>query len=106
MGAIPRLGPHAPAGGRAHAGRVNDVDSVPSYVWASGGVRVTENVGWSRVRYTGYSFLAVDVRPAEPGRTTTLTLRAVTEAGDEIDRVVIARRAGGAGRLRLSDTVA
>ncbi|GIF22362.1 hypothetical protein BJ973_002684 [Actinoplanes tereljensis] len=87
----------------SYAGHVNDVDEVPSFVWASGAVKVTENVTWSRVRYTGYSFLAVDVQPASAGRTTTLTLRAVTEAGDEIDRVVIAREAGGKSRGRLND---
>ena len=90
----------------SYAGHVNDLDSVPSYVWASGAVKVTETVTWSRVRYTGYSFLAVDVKPADDGRTTTLTLRAVTEAGDEIDRVVIARQAGGTSRTRLSDQIA
>ena len=90
----------------SYAGHVNDLDSVPSYVWASGGTKVTETVTWSRVRYTGYSFLAVDVKPADEGRTTSLTLRAITEAGDEIDRVVIARKAGGTSRARLSDHIA
>ncbi|WP_433359505.1 purple acid phosphatase family protein [Actinoplanes sp. CA-142083] len=90
----------------SYAGHVNDVDEVPSYVWASGGVKVTENVTWSRVRYTGYSFLAVDVLPADEGRTTSLTLRALTEDGTEIDRVVIARKAGGSNRKNLNDKTA
>ena len=92
----------------SYAGHVNDVDSYPSYVWGAGAVKVPETVTWSRVRYTGYSFLAVDVQPAAEGRTTTLTLRAVTEAGAEIDRVVLARTAGtsSARRQHLSDTVA
>jgi hypothetical protein len=51
----------------SYAGHVNDLDAVPSYVWGSGGVKVTEAVTWSRVRYTGYSFLAVDVQPTGPG---------------------------------------
>jgi hypothetical protein len=89
----------------SYAGHVNDVDSVASYVNTADG-KVTENVTWSRVRYTGYSFLAVDVKPAGEGRTTTLTLRAVTEAGAEIDRVVIARKAGGTARNRLDDNIA
>ncbi|GAA5180424.1 metallophosphoesterase [Rugosimonospora acidiphila] len=78
----------------SYAGHVNDLNSVPSYVWANGGTKVTETVTWSRVRYTGYSFLAVDVRPADEGHKTTLTLRALTEAGTEIDRVVLERVAG------------
>ena len=42
-----------------------------------------------------YKVVAVDVRPAEEGRTTTMTLRALTEAGTEIDRGGIARTAVG-----------
>ncbi|MGI5246020.1 purple acid phosphatase family protein [Dactylosporangium sp. CA-139066] len=86
----------------SYAGHVNDLDSVPSYVWANGAVKVTETVTWSRVRYTGYSFLAVDVQPAAEGRKTSLTLRALTEAGQEIDRVVIERTAGGDSRKRTT----
>jgi purple acid phosphatase-like protein/calcineurin-like phosphoesterase family protein len=66
---------------------------VPSYYWDSAGNKVTETIQWSRVRYTGYSFLAVDVAPASPGRTTTLTVRAIAENGSEIDRFVIRREA-------------
>jgi hypothetical protein len=90
----------------SYAGHEHDVDSVPSYVNAAGGVKVPETVTWSRVRYTGYSFLAVDVKPADEGRTTTMTLRAVTENGTEIDRVVLARRAGGDRRSHLDDSLA
>jgi hypothetical protein len=87
----------------SYAGHVNDLDSVPSYVWAAGGAKVTETVTWSRVRYTGYSFLAVDAKPADEGRTTTLTLRAVAEDGTEIDRVVLSRTAAGKSRSHLND---
>jgi 2',3'-cyclic-nucleotide 2'-phosphodiesterase (5'-nucleotidase family) len=82
------------------------IDEVTSYVWADGRNQVREKVTWSRVRYTGQSFLAVDVDPAGEGHTTTLTLRAVTEAGYEIDRLVIARRAGGSARATLRDDAA
>jgi hypothetical protein len=90
----------------SYAGHVADLDSVSSYVWAAGRERVPEIVTWSRVRYTGYSFLAVDARPAAEGHTTSLTLRAVSESGAEIDRVILARRAGGGKRAHLDDTVA
>jgi hypothetical protein len=90
----------------SYAGHVHDLDAVPSFVWAAGRERVTEHASWSRVRYTGYSFLAVDVEPADEGRRTTLTLRAVTESGKEIDRVTLARRAGGQARRHLDDQIA
>ncbi|MFC7279744.1 purple acid phosphatase family protein [Paractinoplanes rhizophilus] len=90
----------------SYAGHVHDLDEIESYVWAHGRERVPEKVTWSRVRYAGYSFLAVDVEPADEGHHTTMTLRGVTEHGDEIDRVVIARKAGGGSRLTLSDEVA
>jgi hypothetical protein len=87
----------------SYAGHRHDVDEIKSYVWADGRDQVPEKVTWSRVRYTGYSFVAVDAAPAGEGRTTTLTLRAITEDGAEIDRVVIARRAGGGARHQLND---
>jgi hypothetical protein len=94
----------------SYAGHVHDLDSVPSYVWANGSTKVTETVTCSRVRYTGYSFLAVDVKPADEGRRTTLTLRALSEAGQELDRVVLERVAGGhtgsVKRAALNDGVA
>jgi hypothetical protein len=103
----------AGAGGRSlygfavpdsYAGNVRDIDEVHSRVAAAGDHKVAEKVGWSRVRYTGYSFLAVDVTPADAGGTATLTLRALAESGDEIDRLVIARRTDGTGRAALDDT--
>ncbi len=72
-----------------------------SYVWRGPGtdtpirnpaVQEPESVDWSQVRYDNYAFLAVDVVPAAPGQTTTMTLRALTDNGREIDRVVLSRR--------------
>src|SRR3546814_3401986 len=45
-----------------------------------------ESVDWSQARYDNYAVLAVDVVPAPPGRRTTMTLRAITDLGVEIDR--------------------
>ncbi|WP_410635483.1 purple acid phosphatase family protein [Amycolatopsis sp. cmx-4-83] len=42
-------------------------------------------VTWSRVRYRGYGLVAVDVTPGQ------LTVRALGEAGDKIDEVVLRR---------------
>jgi hypothetical protein len=103
----------AGAGGRSlygfavadsYAGSVQDVDEVRSHVASAGRHKVVETVGWSRVRYTGYSFLAVDAAPAVAGGTATLTLRALAGSGQEVDRLVLARRTDGVGRTVLDDT--
>jgi len=53
-----------------------------------------ETVDWSQARYQDYAFIAVDVNPAGPDGTTTLTVRAINQQGTEFDRVVLARTAG------------
>ena len=53
-----------------------------------------ETIDWSQARYRDYAFIALDVAPAAPGATTTMTLRAITQQGVEFDRVVFSRRAG------------
>jgi hypothetical protein len=90
----------------SYAGHESTVDQVTTYSWAQGATKVPETVGWSRVRYTGYGFVAADVQPADTGRTTTLTVRALAENGTELDRVTLARTAGaGSGqRSHLSDS--
>lgn len=90
----------------SYAGKERDAGEIDSFVWADGREKVDEKVTWSRVRYTGFSFVAVDVDPADEGQTTTMTVRALTPSGREIDRVVIARKAGGDARHHLSDDVA
>jgi hypothetical protein len=75
-----------------------------SYIWRGPGydeafrnpaTQEPESVDWSQARYDNYAVLAVDVVPAPPGRRTTMTLRAVTDLGVEIDRVVLDRIARG-----------
>ena len=75
-----------------------------SYVWRGPGydeafrnpaTQEPESVDWSQARYDDYAVLAVDVVPAPPGGRTTMTLRAVTDLGVEIDRVVLERVARG-----------
>jgi Calcineurin-like phosphoesterase len=56
-----------------------------------------ETVDWSQVRYRDYAFIALDVVPAAPDGTTTMTLRAINEQGVEFDRVVFTRKAGLSG---------
>jgi Calcineurin-like phosphoesterase len=53
-----------------------------------------ETIDWSQARYRDYAFIALDVVPASPGATTTMTLRAINEQGLEFDRVIFSRKAG------------
>ncbi|AYC38954.1 3',5'-cyclic adenosine monophosphate phosphodiesterase CpdA [Streptomyces griseorubiginosus] len=77
----------------SYEGHEDEVGAVPTYFTGAGG-KVTESVDWSRVRYTGYSFIRVDAKPAPAGRTATLTVRALAATGAEVDRFVVARKAG------------
>ena len=86
----------------SYAGHEVPQQEVPSYYWAKGGQKVTETVTWSRVRYTGYAFIALDVKPAFYGGKSTITVRCVTNHGQEIDRFVIERGAGFHAGLGLS----
>jgi hypothetical protein len=56
-----------------------------------------ETIDWSQARY--YAVIALDVVPAAPGGTTTMTLRAINSQGVEFDRVVFSRKAGEGRRL-------
>jgi len=56
-----------------------------------------ETIDWSQARYRDYAFIALDVVPAPPGGTTTMTLRAINQQGVEFDRVVFSRKAAGPG---------
>jgi hypothetical protein len=52
-----------------------------------------ESVDWSQSRFRDYAFIALDVVPAAPGGTSSMTLRAINEHGVEFDRVVFKRTA-------------
>ncbi len=87
--------------GQRYRGRPDGADAVDSYVWVADGSKQAERVEWSRVRYDGYAFLAVDVTPARAGRPATMTLRTLADAlpgrpepYTEIDRVTLRRTAG------------
>ncbi len=51
----------------------------------------TVKVTWSRVRYTGYCLIALDVAPASGDTPAQLTARALTEDGTVVDRFVVRR---------------
>ncbi|MER5499753.1 hypothetical protein ABT096_21465 [Streptomyces sp. NPDC002561] len=82
----------------SHEGRVRDLESVDTYHVAKGGGKAAETVEWSRVRYTGFSFLAVEVTP---GRHPRMKVTALAESGERIDHFEIGRGWPPAGRHPL-----
>ena len=66
------------------------------YVAGPDGAKAPETVDWSQARYLDYAFLAVHVTPAAAGGTASMSVRAITDRGTEIDRVDIVRTVGGA----------
>ncbi|MEV0094088.1 metallophosphoesterase family protein [Streptomyces sp. NPDC050738] len=69
-------------------GNVKDQESVPTWHSVKGGGKAVETVEWSRVRYTGYSFLAVEVTAGHDAR---LKVSALAESGARIDHFEIKR---------------
>ncbi|MGW7354470.1 purple acid phosphatase family protein [Streptomyces sp. NPDC054784] len=79
----------------SYEGHEQERDSVPSFRWAGTGERVTEEVEWSRVRYTGFSFLAVESRPGTSGRAPRLEVTALAQSGRRVDHFTVERRPTG-----------
>ena len=69
---------------------VDNVASVASFINEPGGTETKETVPWSRVRYTGYALVVVDVNPSAFGPSTML-VRILNEGSTEIDRFTLAR---------------
>ncbi|HTI74341.1 MAG TPA: metallophosphoesterase [Mycobacterium sp.] len=61
-----------------------------SYVWTSDGEKNPEAVGWSRVRFSNYAFIRVDVRPG--ALMSEMDVVAVDEYGWELDKVTFRRQ--------------
>ncbi len=74
----------------SYEGAVDNVALVASYINESGGTEVTETVAWSRVRYTGYALVVVDVTPSVFGSATML-VRGLNESGAEVDSFTLSR---------------
>ncbi|MGI5340249.1 purple acid phosphatase family protein [Streptomyces sp. CA-181903] len=72
----------------SYEGHVHDLESVASYHWKKGRVKSPERVEWSRVRYTGHSFLAVE---CEPGAHPRLRVTALAENGRRVDHFDVVR---------------
>ncbi|WP_206343950.1 purple acid phosphatase family protein [Streptomyces mesophilus] len=78
-----------PAGVKdSYEGAVRDRESILSFHWTAQRLPDPDTVEWSRVRYTGYSFLAVQ---ASAGASPRLEVSALAENGERIDHFEIAR---------------
>lgn len=75
----------------SYEGHVKDLDEVKTYHWTKDGEKHEEAVAWSRVRYTGFSFLAVEVTT---GHRPRLKVTALAESGERIDHFEVVRPAG------------
>lgn len=77
---------------RGHPGPDSGV-SVAGYLALGEDATQPDEVDWSQARYLDYAYVTVDVVPAPAGGgETTLTVRATTDTGTEIDRVTLSRR--------------
>ncbi|MET7906121.1 metallophosphoesterase family protein [Streptomyces sp. NPDC005355] len=72
----------------SYEGHIKDLDEVKTYHWTKDGEKNRDTVEWSRVRYTGFSFLAVKV---EPGPRPKLTVTTLAESGERVDHFEITR---------------
>ncbi|MFI1851040.1 purple acid phosphatase family protein [Streptomyces sp. NPDC020480] len=75
----------------SYEGQVKDLDEVNSYHWAKDGSKSKESVEWSRVRYTGFSFLVVKV---DPGPNPKLEVTTLAESGERVDHFEVVRTPG------------
>lgn len=66
----------------SYEGHVEDRESVVTFHWTKHRLPDPDTVRWSRVRYTGFSFLAVE---AVAGAKPVLKVSALAETGERID---------------------
>ncbi len=76
------------------AGQKSHVDQIRSQVWNDVGSLGHQDVSWSRTRYAGFSLISVEVEPAAAGQRTTMTVKALAENGQQLDRLHMQRTAG------------
>ncbi|AXK36079.1 phosphoesterase [Streptomyces armeniacus] len=76
----------------SYEGHEDERDHVPTFHWTGPDEQEGDRVEWSRVRYTGFSFLAVESRPGTAGRAPKLEVTALAETGRRIDRFTVERR--------------
>lgn len=72
----------------SYEGHVTRHRAVDTFAWTKGGDRAPETVEWSRVRYTGFSLLSVEVRA---GAAPRLVVSALGQDGRRIDHFEVRR---------------
>jgi hypothetical protein len=80
------------AGGGGQASYPTFVPGVSYVSQTTAGLRIPELATWSAFRDPANSFVAVDVEPPGAEGTTTLTIRAITSSGAELERISLVRR--------------
>jgi hypothetical protein len=65
--------------------------AVPMVICEPDGKNETVKVTWSRVRYTGYCLVAVDVTPAAGSTPAQMTVRSLAEDGTAVDQFTVQR---------------
>jgi hypothetical protein len=76
------------------AGRETQVDQIRTQYWDGAQSLTHQNVGWSRTRFSGFSVVSVEVKPAPAGQLSSMTVKALAQNGREVDRVELRRIAG------------
>ncbi|MFG3253450.1 purple acid phosphatase family protein [Streptomyces sp. NPDC048172] len=80
----------------SYEGHEEERESVSTFHWTEDKERNPDRVAWSRVRYTGFSFLAVESRPGSgPGARPSLSVTALAASGKRIDHFVVEREGKG-----------
>ncbi|WP_328553241.1 purple acid phosphatase family protein [Streptomyces sp. NBC_00358] len=78
-----------PAGVKdSYEGKVTHRESVETFHWTKSEQQKPDTVEWSRVRYTGFSFLSVE---AETGSSPRLKVSALAQSGERIDHFEVRR---------------
>ncbi|MGW6359036.1 purple acid phosphatase family protein [Streptomyces sp. NPDC055092] len=77
--------------GDSYEDHVHDRESIVTFHWTKSRLPDPDTVEWSRVRYTGFSFLAVEAETGGAGVTPTLKVSALAESGERIDYFEIRR---------------
>ncbi|MFE4250495.1 purple acid phosphatase family protein [Streptomyces sp. NPDC056910] len=77
--------------GDSYESHVHDRESIVTFHWTKSRLPDPDTVEWSRVRYTGFSFLAVEAETGGAGVTPALKVSALAESGERIDYFEIRR---------------
>ncbi|WP_180268652.1 metallophosphoesterase family protein [Streptomyces sp. Ru87] len=75
----------------SYEGHEDDRESILTFHWTKLRLPDPDRVEWSRVRYTGFSFLAVE---SEPGSRPRLRVTALADSGERIDHFEVVRTEG------------